>query len=74
MLGKIKSSYFVKIVFSLMNAKNKLKVIKYNKSLENIIDINIINYKIFSGRYLIYESNTKVKEYNSYDNKLIFEG
>ena len=32
MLENIKSSYFVKIVFSYVNEKKKLKLVKYNKS------------------------------------------
>ena len=35
--------------------------------------ISLINYKIFSGKYIIYEQNGKGKEYN-YDGELIFEG
>ena len=32
-----------------------------------------MNYKLFSGRYIIYEKDGKVKEYN-YNDVLIFEG
>ena len=73
MLENIKSFYFYKIIFSFINEKKKLKIAKYNKNIQNKIDINITNYKIFSGRYIIYEKDGKGKEYNSY-NKLIFEG
>ena len=38
------------------------------------MDINIINYRILSGRYIIYESKNKGKEYNSCGDELIFEG
>ena len=34
MLENIKSSYFVKIVFSIVDEKKKLKLIKYNKKLQ----------------------------------------
>ena len=73
MLDKIKSSFFKKIIFSFINDKNELKIIKYNKNLQKLIGINIINYKIFSGRYIIYETKGKGKEYNC-ENKLLFEG
>ena len=33
-----------------------------------------MNYKIFSGRYIIYDTKEKIREYNCYNNKLIFEG
>ena len=43
MLEKVVSSYFVKIVFSYVNEKKKLKLVKCNKSLQGKIDINIIS-------------------------------
>ena len=74
MLGNIKSTYFTKIIFSYTEERIKLEIIKYNKSLQNFMDINLINYKIFSGKYIIFESNEKSKEYDSYNNELIYEG
>ena len=59
-----------------MNVKEgrKLKIIKYNKSMQNMLNVKLINYKYFSGRYIIYEANGKGKEYNALIDKLIFEG
>ena len=74
MLANIKSSYFIKIIFSFLDEKTKLKLIKYNKCLQKNININLINYKILSGRYIIYEENGNIKEYSSYNDELIFEG
>ena len=74
MFENIKSSYFIKIIFSFLNEKTKLKLLKYNKCLQNNININLINYKIFSGRYIVYEENGNIKEYSSYDNVMIYEG
>ena len=54
MLKKIKPIYFIKILFKHFDEKRKLKVIKYNKSLQKNIDISIINFKFFSGKYIIY--------------------
>ena len=34
-----------------MNQLKKLKLVKYNKSLQGRININIIIYKSFSGRH-----------------------
>ena len=70
MLQKIKSEYFIKRLFTFADEKNKLDIIKYNKNMQNILDISLINYKIFSDRYIIYGGNGKGKEYN-YDDKLI---
>ena len=74
MLENIKSSYFIKIIFSFLNEKTKLKLLKYNKCLQNIMNINLINYKISSGRYIVCEENGKIKEFSSYDNNIRFEG
>ena len=49
-------------------------MIKYSKILKDKIDINLINYQLFSGRYIIYESNTRGKEYNGFDDTILFEG
>ena len=38
------------------------------------INISLINYKILSGSYIIFEKNGTGKEYSFYENKLRFEG
>ena len=73
MLKNVKSSYFIRIIFSFIYEKQKLKLIKYNKSFQKNMNISLINYKNFSGKYIIYEQNGKGKEYD-YDGKLKFEG
>ena len=73
MLEHINSIYFRKIIFSFLEEKTKLKVIKYNKTIQNLININLLNYKISSSRYIFYETNSKGKEYNILG-KLIYEG
>ena len=74
MLEKIKSSYFIKLIFSYVDENQKLKVVKINKSLQKIININIINYKLSAGKYIIYESNVIGKEYDICNDGLLFEG
>ena len=74
MLKNVKSSYFIQTIFSFVKEGNKLKVIKYNKDLQKEMNISLINYKFYSGRYIIYGQNGKGKEYNGLDNRLIFEG
>ena len=73
MLQNSKSIYFIKRLFTFVDEKTKLDIIKYNKNMQNILDISLINYKTFSGRYILYGKNGKGKEYD-YDDKLLFEG
>ena len=75
MLENIKSIFILKTIFRNVDEETKLKLIKYNKSLQNKIDINLVNYILFKGKYLVYEKNTNlVKEYNIHNNLLIYEG
>ena len=74
MLEMIKSSYFIKFLFSLVDEKVKLKIIKYNISLQTELEISFFNYPIFSGRKIIVETDGKGKEIQLKDKRLIFEG
>ena len=74
MLDNIKSSYYPRIIFSFVDERIKLILIKYNKKLQNQIDISLINYINFSRKYIIKEENGKGKEYNGINNRLIYEG
>ena len=74
MLTSTKSEYFIKLLFSYVDEKQKLNIVKFNKSLQNIINITIANYKYFTGRYIIYESKGIGKEYIGTNNKLVYEG
>ena len=73
-MQNIKSSYFNKIIFVFVDEKQKLKLIKCNKSIQKNLYISIINYKYFIGRNLIYESNGIGKEYKVENDRLLFEG
>ena len=42
--------------------------------MQKNLNISIINYKFYSGRNIIYESNGIGKEYNGNNGKLILEG
>ena len=70
---KIKSFKNIKDIFAYVEEIKKLEIVKYNKILQNKININILNYKVFSGRYIIYEKNGYGKEYDDYG-KLKYEG
>ena len=72
-LNNIKSSYFTFMLFSYLNEGTKLKIVLYNKRLQKLLDINLINFKIFSGRYVELQQNGEWKELSSYDDYLIFE-
>ena len=74
MLQNIKSYYFIKLIYTFVEEAQKLKLVKYNKRIQKNLDISIINYKFFSGRYLIYEKNGIWKEYYGEDDTLRFEG
>ena len=55
MLNNIKSHYFLEKIFSIINNKRKFKLVKYNKILQNKLDIAIMDYKIMSSKYIEYE-------------------
>ena len=73
MLDNIKSYYFIKFIFLHLEEEIKLEIIRYNKSLQEKLDIGFINYKTFSDNYIIFESERKIKEYYFYNDKLIYE-
>ena len=72
MVENIKSQYFQKILLSSLNEKTKLDLIKYNKHFQNLMDIKLINYKFYKGKYIVYETKGKGKEY--FNGELSFEG
>ena len=74
LLANIKSNYFIKMLFSHLEENIKLKIIKYNKTMQNMIDIKLINYKFLSKRYIILEDENKGKEYEGQTDDLIYEG
>ena len=76
MLSYVKSQYILRMIFSLLEKKTKLKIIKYNKfPLQKKLEINIDDYKNLSSKYIIWdlEIRKKGKEYNK-DKVLIYEG
>ena len=73
MYQKVKSSVILKKIFNIIGYKTKLQTIAYNKNLQRKIDLNIIDYKRFSGRYKIIHYGI-INEYSCYNDKLLFEG
>ena len=70
----IKSFYILKLILSFLSEKRKLKMIMYNKELQNSFLVNINDYKNKSGKYKIDGKNGKGKEFILNTNILIFEG
>ena len=74
MISNIKSIFIARKVFCFLNEVMKLKLLRHNKNMQSKMNINLINYKTLSGRYIIFEEKQKGKEYDSHNDKLIYEG
>ena len=46
----------------------------YNNKIKRRLNIDLIDYKFLSGKYFIGKRNGKGKEYNGYNDELLFEG
>ena len=73
-IGDIKSSYFIKELFSFLKKNRQLNMVIYNKELQKKLLFNIEDYKRISGKNKIGDKNGKGKEYILNTNILIFEG
>jgi len=72
-LEGIKSNFVIQNIFSFTSQVRKFELVKYNKNLQKKLDINLIDYKNLSGKYIVYEEIGKGKEYN-WNDELLFEG
>ena len=54
-LRKLKSDYFILKFFEYMTERKSLETIRYNKSIQNRINININHYKLY------YETKTSIE-------------
>ena len=45
-ISNIKSVYFIQKLFSYIYEDRKRKLVVYNKNMQKILDINLINYKL----------------------------
>ena len=73
-LRDIKSSFVLKKVFSFIDEKYELEMIKYSKYFHNLLSLNIDSYKKISGKYKEGGINGQGKEFLIENNILIFEG
>ena len=69
-LEDIKSIYIKRNIFFYLKEKQKLKILIYNKQLQNICGVNIDDYKEASGKYIIFEKNGIGILYNLNTNKM----
>ena len=74
MLKNIKSEYFIKNIFSFVYKPTIIRIARYNKYFQKIANLNIFDYRLLSGKYIIYKENNKGEEYNSYNDALIYKG
>jgi len=74
MLSNIRSIYIVEIIFSYIEEKSKLKIIRHNKDFQKKMGIELIHYKLLSGRFIKYEKDKIAKEYRILNNNIIYEG
>ena len=62
-MERIKSTFFVRLLFSHIDEKVKLKIINYNKKLQNKLEINIYHYVILSGKFVVIGQDGKGKKF-----------
>ena len=73
-LGNIKSNYVLKLIFSFLKEKKKLKTIINNYELQKRMGYNIDNYKKCSRILKLKLENGNVQLYILDTNILIYEG
>ena len=71
----IKSPFIKQKILSYVDKKRKLKLFKYNKHIQNLINVKLIDYKLASKTFIIYQNNKKEgRQFISKNKKLIYEG
>ena len=70
----IKSKYILKIIFSYLLNKKKLSLINYSKKYQNLLDVDLEDYKKLTGKKIIFEKHGYGTEYTLDTRELIFEG
>ena len=61
-LQNLKSDYFIQKFFDYIQKRRKLKTIRYNKSIQKRINLNINHYKEYSEKYSSIEIEIKPME------------
>ena len=73
LIKNVKSSFILNKIFSFLDISIKLQIIKYNKSYQKKLNIDIVDYIELSGRYIKYFSGKGI-EMLLKKNIKIFEG
>jgi len=74
MLKRIKSSVIFNKLFEYVNEDRKLKLARYNKRIQKIFRINIIDYMRLSEKIIFGDINGIGEECNGYNLRKIYEG
>jgi len=74
MISNVKSSFIFNKIINFLGERTKLLLFTYNKNIQKKLNINIIDYILFSKILKIAERNGKGKEYSAINKKLMFEG
>ena len=76
-INKIKSKYIMKQIFGFIKKYRLLKIIEYNKNIQNKLNIEYNDYKKFKDveiemiltKYIIYNSDNKYFLFNNSEEK-----
>ena len=74
MFDNIHSRFIIKTIFSFLDERKILELVKYNKNLKEKLDISLIDYEVYSGKYKIGGKNGKGQEFDICNDKLLFIG
>ena len=74
MFDNVKSPFILKLIVSNIKEELFLNIVKVSKKLQHKLNINILNYQLFQAKYKILDKNGKGKEYDYFDDHLLFEG
>ena len=66
MLQNLKSDYFIQKFFDYIQKRRKFKTIRYNKSIQKRINLNINHYKEYSEKYSSIEIKPMVNKYGRF--------
>ena len=69
----VKSKYIIQNIFSYLQIEKKLSIIKNNKKLQNLLDVDIQIYKKLCNKLILLDIDGRVQEL-SINGKIIFEG
>ena len=72
--NNINSKFIIKTIFSFLDERKILELVKYNKNLQEEIDLSLIDYKLCSEKYKIGGKNGKGQEFYKCNDKLLFDG